>query len=167
MQHTRRSQLPFLLSSPVLFQRLFFFPHTHTVLLSLTVLLCAAALAASKTVRRAHPRDWQRVDGAVLERSATTVEFRLALTQSAEGKATLARETLERAEPSSDKYAEWLSQDAVLDLVAPAAHVTDLVVQYCEAHGLTVDGEKRREKKTDKKSNFFEFFGEKSCRSLF
>ena len=115
-------------------------------LLSVATLVLLASMATGKTVRRAHPRDWHAVPSAALDASQT-VEFRVALAQSVDGKARLAAETLERADPRSPRYGQWLTQDDVLDLVAPPQHVTDLVVDYCRSHGLDVDGSSNAKKK--------------------
>jgi hypothetical protein len=56
----------------------------------------------------------------------TQIQFRLALFQ--KNMDILAAETIERATPSSPKYAEWFTPNEVLDLVAPGAFTQFLAV---------------------------------------
>jgi hypothetical protein len=103
-----------------------------------TFLLCACAamsLAASdvQLLGRGAPTGWRALSTTIDANKA--IEFRLALTQSAAGKQRLEAETLNRADPDSPLYGQWLTQAEVLNFVAPPLAVTQKVVDWVESQG--------------------------------
>ena len=108
-------------------------------LLVLALALTASASQLTKEVeqrRDAQPEGYLNLGRAPRDHSITLSFF---LEQPAEGVAQLETELLERSNPKSEKYAQWLSNDQVHSLVAPASTSVGAVVDFIESFGAVAD----------------------------
>lgn len=105
---------------------------------SLLFVLALAAGVQSKLTkevekrRSSQPRGWNNLGRAPPDHSITLSFF---LEQPAEGVAQLEAELLERSDPKSESYSQWLSNDQVHALVAPSSVDVALVTDFISSFG--------------------------------
>ena len=110
---------------------------TTTAVLGLAALSGAAAAQAEVTY--AHPgvpaHAWT-LSEAVPDPS-TALRVTVAVRQPEEGKAALRKEILERSDPDSPLFSQWLTKDEVDDLIRPEPAAVQAVTQWLEQAGAT------------------------------
>lgn len=79
------------------------------------------------------PHGWKDAGPA----KAKTVELAFFLKNPESGVAALKKELLDRSDPKSKNYGQWLSNNDVHDMVAPEEESVRIVVDWIESHGAT------------------------------
>lgn len=100
----------------------------------LVVALCTVASARVVfEAREAAPRQWERHQEKV--EAGTTLMLSVFLKIPETSASRLAAEMLDRADPASSLYGQWLSNDEVHDMVRPAPGAIEAVEEFLVEHG--------------------------------
>jgi len=99
---------------------------------SLLTLLPFVAASTLKESRDTHPAAWEKIGSPTQDQK---VHLTLFLSASDQAVSSLEREFLDRSNPTSSKFGQWMSNDDVHALVAPTTDSVSAVMSYFSSRG--------------------------------